>query len=146
MHTGLTASTLCNRGHQKIVQDVLREHTDLIDAAITSAHAAGFNRVTYELPSAFGISNLSKADQQTFIYSELLQIYREPEPKGKGFPDVSITLDKKTEKNTLHISWQNGMSEEERNARMEIIRQCVRAAPRASTTPVNIRGKLPERK
>lgn len=143
----LTASTLCNRNHLKIAQDTIREHTELIDSAISSAHAVGFNRIAYELPAAFGFSNLSKADQQTFVYSELLKIYRDPEPDGKGFPEVSITLDNKTEKNTIHIGWQNGMSDDERDRRMEIIRQCVRTqTAHIQAPPSNFRGRLPGRR
>jgi hypothetical protein len=124
---GVTARDLFAKSNRRIISDIVQEHVRLIDGAITNAHAAGFNRIEYELPVNFSINNMSKADAQTLIYSEILLIYKTPEPEGKGFEDIRIEPGVKSSK--IFITWLNGMDVDERDDRQRVIRSCLVNAP-----------------
>lgn len=129
--TGLTARELFAKSDRKIIQEIVKEQVKLIDAAINTAHSAGFSQIEQELPTNFNINNMSKSDAQTMIYSELIMIYKNPEEQGgKGFEDVSI--DYTATKAFLHIKWLNGMDPAEKERRKRIIRDCMvqRVVPR----------------
>lgn len=115
---GLTADELLQKSDRRIIHDIVQQQIKLIDAQITNAHTMGFDQITYELPVNFQINAMSKSDAQTLIYSELLMIYSEPSPKGKGFDSVAIDL---SEKSTMFIKWRNGMNSDERKSRQAYI-------------------------
>lgn len=122
--TGLTARELFAKSDRRIIQEIVREQVKLIDAAITSAHTAGFNQIEQELPVNFSINNMNKSDAQTMIYSEILMIYKNPEDRGgKGFDNV--TIDYTVSKAYLHIRWLNGMDPDEKERRRQIIKDCM---------------------
>ncbi len=118
---GLTARTLFAKSHRPIVNEIVQEQIRIIDAAITTNHLAGFNSVIHELPVTFNIGGMDKADSQALIYSEILSIYKRPEPEGKGFDNVYI---ERGEHPKIHIKWVNGMDETERQQRMSYIKGC----------------------
>ncbi len=118
---GLTARELFAKSRRGIAQDIIQEQIRVIDAEINTNHVAGFNYVVHDLPVNFNISGMDKSDAQTLIYSEILSIYKQPEPQGKGFENVYI---ERGERPKSHIGWVNGMDEQERQQRMALIRSC----------------------
>jgi hypothetical protein len=118
---GLTARSLFQKSNREIIRTIVQDQVKSIDSQIAAAHSSGFNRIEHELPVNFNINNLDKADAQTMVYSEILSIYKSPEPEGKGFKEVYIDPGVKT---TLHIKWLNGMDESERARRRQIILSC----------------------
>lgn len=117
---GLTASSLMKNHNRSIIQNIVQDQIKIIDAKISTAHQAGFNHIEHELPINFSINNMDKSDAQTMIYSELIDTYSKPELEGgKGFPDTYIEGGEA--KTTLHVSWLNGMDEDERKQRQKII-------------------------
>jgi hypothetical protein len=122
---GLTARSLFQKSNREIIRTIVQDQVKSIDSQISAAHSSGFNHIEHELPVNFNINNLDKADAQTMIYSEILSIYKSPEPEGKGFDKVYIDLGVKK---TLHIHWLNGMDDEERARRRQMILAC--ALPR----------------
>jgi hypothetical protein len=120
---GLTARDLYSRSDRSAVHDAVYEQVKAIDAAILAANVSGFSRIEHELPTSFtNINNLSKADAQTLVYSEILMIYKLPEPDGKGFTDTHILLGHRS---ILVISWLNGMESAERDTRQQFVRDCM---------------------
>lgn len=121
---GVTAKELLQKSDYSIIKNQVDDLVTTIDAAITKAHSSGFNKTTYPLPTNFGANNLSKIDAQTLAYSELLMIYKEPPPVGKGFDDVTIELG---EHPMLFIGWLNGMDEAEKKERKGYIANCMKS-------------------
>ncbi len=119
---GVTAREVYAKSDRRIISDIVLEQVKLIDAQINIAHGSGFNRIKHELPTNFSINNLDKSDGQTMIYSELLMMYKNPEPTGKGFDDVTIHLGKKP---YISIGWLNGMDQDEKKARLLFINSCM---------------------
>ena len=118
---GLTARSLFQKSNREIIRAIVQDQVKSIDSQIAAAHSSGFNRIEHELPMNFNINNLDKADAQIMIYSEILSIYKSPEPDGKGFDEVYIDLGVKK---TLHIRWLNGMDEIERAPPRQLISSC----------------------
>lgn len=118
---GLTAHELFAKSDRSLIHEIVREQVKLIDAEIITAHTAGFNHIEHELPINFNINNMNKSDAQTMIYSELLMIYKNPIPEGKGFNKVYIDGGLKSK---LHIYWLNGMNAAERKRRNQFISEC----------------------
>ena len=123
--TGLTARELFAKSDRRVAEFYVKDQIKIIDAAITRAHQGGLNYVEHELPVNFPIHNLSKSDAQTLIYSELLMIYKSPEPIGKGFEKVVIDLGPRS---VIKLSWLNGLDNEEKTSRQEFIRDCMAPA------------------
>ncbi len=121
--SGLTARMLFQKSNREIVKNIVNDLMRTIDTLIATTHQSGFNYIEYELPLNFSINNVSKSDAQTLIYSELLTIYKTPEPKGKGFDNVAISIT--PTKTTLYINWINGMDNDERVQRKKIINSCL---------------------
>jgi hypothetical protein len=115
---GLTAQILFKQSNRDVIQVLVADQISVIDAKIAVAHQAGFNTIDYELPVNFSINNMDKADAQTLVYSELIKLYSDPEPKGKGF-QAYIELNSTPR---IHIFWVNGMDDAERKQRNELIR------------------------
>ena len=120
---GLTHSELFAKSDKKIIQEIVNDQVKVIDVQINVAHNAGFSEILYELPVNFNVNNMSKADAQTMIYSEILRIYKDAEPNGKGFDNTTIELGAKP---CIRVSWINGMDKSERAQRNEYIKQCAR--------------------
>lgn len=120
---GITHRELFMKSSRRIITDIVQEQVREIDAAILRAHTAGFGSITHELPTVFGLNNVDKADAQVLIYSEILLMYRNPETMGgKGFSDTYIDL--RATKSMLIIHWQNGMDDDERRSRLDVIKAC----------------------
>lgn len=120
---GLTIQTLRGTSNNDIMRSIVNDHVKIIDAQILSTHNAGLSRIEYELPNNFCINNLDKADAQLLIYSELLRIYKDPiSAGGKGFNDTTIEIGSTT---WLRIAWVNGLSDQERESRKQLIRSCM---------------------
>ncbi len=129
--TGVTFSHLHSCSNRKVVEDIVSQQVEVIDASISTAHGSGFSSITHELPTNFQINNMDKKDQQTLIYSEILKMYKMPEPQGKGFDNTIIEI--ANNKTLLYISWVNGMDEKERNDRKKFINACSAAKPKPAT-------------
>jgi|SRR5271170_1633510 len=119
---GVTAQMLFKQSNRDVVQVLVLDQISVIDAKIAVAHQAGFNTIDYELPVNFSINNMDKADAQTLVYSELIKLYKDPEPRGKGFHETYIEL---APTPRLHVFWVNGMDQVERKQRNELIRDCL---------------------
>lgn len=120
---GITAKQLFAKSDNRIIQDIVQEQVKLIDGRLLVAQGAGFSSIEYELPTNFSINNMDKKDAQIMIYSEILLMYKNPEPSGKGFEEVHIMSS--GIKKILKIDWVNGMDDEERKRREKIIQGCV---------------------
>lgn len=114
----VTAKNLFQNSSRSVIKNIVDEQVRIIDAKILSAHSAGFNHVAHELPVSFSINNMTKSDIQMLVYSELIEIYKE-----KGF-DVNIEYNY-----YIHIYWSNGITDDERKYRMDIIKQHSMKAP-----------------
>lgn len=126
---GVTARDLFQKSDRRVIQEIVTDQVKVIDAHINTAHGSGFSEITYELPTNFQINNMNKADAQTMIYSEILMIYKKPEPEGKGFENVYVDIGIKS---VMRISWLNGMDEDERERRLQFINGCRAAKPRGN--------------
>ncbi len=121
---GITIQTLRGVSNNDIVKCIIEDAIRIIDAKITTAHSAGHSSISYELPNNFGINNLDKADAQILIYSELLSIYKNPiDTGGKGFTNTTIEIGPVS---FLYVSWNNGMTDAERESRKQLLKANVR--------------------
>lgn len=118
MSKGVTASSLARRVNRTQIHGVVIDQVKAIDHAILTSHAAGFDQATCELPTNFSIGSMSKEEAQMMIYSELITLYKAPEPAGKGFDKVSIDPGEKT---YFYVGWNSGIEADERTNRTQII-------------------------
>lgn len=126
----LTPITLTKRGitinslkdvaaNSDTIRCIIQDQIKVIDDKIQAAHHAGFNSIEHELPSTFGLNNMDKQDAQTYIYSEIVTLYRTPvSERGKGFTETYIDIGPKTK---LQVRWANGLSQDERDRRKQIL-------------------------
>ncbi len=117
-YVGVSASALYKNSNRNILDQIISGITRQIDAKINTAHHSGDNTIVYDLPVVFDILGLSKQEAQLIIYSDLLKIYGTPEPIGKGFK-VEFTV---TPQPCLRIGWTNGLTDQEKNEREQILR------------------------
>lgn len=123
MSSRTTASNLRQRSQRRIISDIVKNNVRNIDAKIETAHGKGLDTIKYELPTKFGMLNMDKVDQQLLIYSELIKLYSNDEPEGRGLDvEYEVTESDGTKQHILRISWLNGMSDAERSKRKEILR------------------------
>ena len=117
--SGVTYEGLAASSNHSVVRAIVRRHIELIDAAIATAHTAGFSSITYDLPSSFDINNLSKADAQLVVYTDLIMTYK----KEKGFAKTYIEWNQQSRDPyvALHIEWSNGL---DRQRRLRCIQEC----------------------
>jgi len=120
---GITVSGLSRQSNNNIINSIVNNQVQIIDAKILTAHSAGFNTIDYELPSDFELNNMNKAEAQLTIYSEIIKLYMTPENMGgKGFENIRFI-----KPNRLIIHWNNGLTKTEREERQKIIAKiCVR--------------------
>jgi hypothetical protein len=119
---GLTINTLLKNSNKSITDQIVIDQIRLIDAKISTAHSNGFSRIEHELPVNFIVNNLSPIDSQLLIYSDLLRMYITPiDQGGKGFKSVHIIGLEDTPK--FCVSWVNGMTEQDRKIRMDLINE-----------------------
>lgn len=131
----VTQRRLFERSDRRTIHSIISEQTRVVDAAIQTAHEAGFSHVDHELPTVFQLANFDKSDAQLLIYSELVSLYKRDEAEGgRGFEDVTITIGPRS---YLHIVWVNGMEEDERAMRRRIILQSRRDARPTDARPTS---------
>lgn len=111
---------LRKRSIMHLVKNIVNEQIKIIDANILSAHQLGFNQLTYSLPVTFNLSNMSNVDAQTAIYSDIIKIYSQP--IGFGGRGFIVSIDIGQNEALLFIKWENGMSEEDRITRRNLIK------------------------
>lgn len=121
---GVTTGLLFQKSNRNTLKIMVDDHVRMIDAEILAAHSSGFPEIEYELPINLIINNMDQEDSQIIMYSELIKTY-----KDKGFEHVYIDL--QHNKTYLHIQWINGMSNEEREERKDVIKQSIWADKRA---------------
>jgi hypothetical protein len=126
MSSRTTASNLRTRSNRSAIADIIKTHTRLIDIKIENAHAKGRDMIKYELPTTFSLPNMDKVDQQLLVYSELIKLYSDNEPDGRGMNVTYEVIDDDTRVHILKISWLNGMSDNERSKRKEILKNAKR--------------------
>jgi len=121
MENSITASYLYKKTNINTLKNILFECITTIDDKLKAAHDNGLNMIKYELPTEFPINNMDKKDSQIFVYSEIIKTYKLSEQLGgKGFEHVFIA--KEGNSNFIIIKWLNGMDEEERKDRLDIIK------------------------
>ena len=108
---GLTYKSLIAKTDVGIIRDCIRGDIDVIDQKIITAFGLGGTSIIHELRSNYPVVNLSKADAQARVYSEIINIYIE----DKGFENTRIEIG---EPSKLHISWVNGMDDDEKKSRI----------------------------
>jgi hypothetical protein len=117
---GVTISTLEKQTNKSIIENIVRNQVRLIDARIVEANQAGFDRIDYELPVSFVVKNMTREESQTWVYSELLETYMNPESAGgKGFTHTYLSGTGVRPYLTIH--WVNGLSEGDRRRRKQMI-------------------------
>jgi hypothetical protein len=119
---GIDCKSLLAKTDRIILQELVHKEIELIDAAILGAFEAGLSHISYLLPTDFTLNSLSKRDAQVKVYSELLMMYKEQPPTGKGFDRVEITREVQPR---LIVGWINHMDASERQQRERYIRECV---------------------
>jgi hypothetical protein len=124
-HTkGITVQTLRSMENDDILQSIVNDQIAAIDSNIILAHKNGQSSVEYVLPVNFSIGTLNKADAQILVYSELITAYKKPMVSGgKGFVNTTINIGVVT---TLYITWLNGLSDEEKDRRRNLLRAAQR--------------------
>lgn len=122
MSSKTTASNLQTRSKRQVINEIIRDITKSIDTKIETAHGKGLDMIVFELPTTFGILGMEKVDQQTLIYSELVRLYsRDEDEGGRGMDIEYIVTSSKPIVHKLKITWQNGMSEIEKEKRKSIL-------------------------
>lgn len=121
---GVTARKLRQNSNREVIKTIVQEQVKIIDAKVQTAHDSGLNFIKYDLPTTFSIMGFKKDDAQIMIWSELLVIYGSPDPKGKGFNEVYIEPHGNSA--FLWIKWLNGMDEDERTRRRNLIKSHLR--------------------
>lgn len=105
------------RSNRQIVKAICDDLVKIIDNAIQTTHNSGFSEIEQELPVNFNINGMERNDAQTLIYSELIQIYLD-----KGYVNENVGVEfAKGNKAVFHVSWINGMDDDERQKRKKII-------------------------
>ncbi len=121
---GITINTLPRTVENGFVKTVINELVMAIMETILEANDNSGNQIVYELPCSFSmIPNLSKADAQLIVWSEVILVFKTPVAEGgKGFTNTRLIYDKGVPR--LEIKWSNGMTNEERTRRRQIIDAC----------------------
>lgn len=119
MKKTVNASSLYKLSNKSELDRIISIITKNIDAQIYTAHYSGYNQISFQLPTNLTMTNMEKDDAQTFVYSELLKIYGEKEPIGRGFK-IKLSLN---DNPTLFIQWVNGMDINEKEERLRIIKK-----------------------
>lgn len=96
-----------------------REQCIGINGLISETNKLNKNKCVYKLPKDFKIPNVSIEDQQTFIYSELIEKLQDA-----GYT-VKIDIDNPAETD-LYISWAKSEEDAERDRRKKKIFSVVR--------------------
>ena len=120
-HTGIvTASFLYKKSNQEIVDMITSDHIKMIDDKILSSLAQKFNSIIYDLPTTFAVNNMTRADAQLLVYSNLLEMYNKAESEGgKGLK--AVLCDSKSNQPKLYITWTSSLTSDEKTRRKEII-------------------------
>jgi hypothetical protein len=124
MQRGLTFSKLNNNKVMAQVRLCVQEQAAIIDGKITTAHSAGYNIVEHDLPTSFNVPSVSMSDAQLLVYSELVRLYAQPEPSGKGFKDLII--DTAGTRPVMVLRWINHVNEAEMKNRRELLQSYTR--------------------
>ncbi len=117
LQKGITAAYLIQKSNRQIVATLCDDLVKVIDAKIQTAHQNGFSETQQELPINFNITGMDRQDAQTLVYSELIQIYKD---KGFDSENIGITFGVGGT-SSFHIKWLNGMDEDEREKRRQLI-------------------------
>lgn len=112
---GVTADYLFKRSNRQPIKLMIDDLVRNIDNQILCAHESGNSFIVYELPTVIPMFGIKPSDAKTIIYSELIEIY-----KKKGFKN--IILDQQNQHVFIIIKWINGLTDEERQKRDELIR------------------------
>lgn len=136
---GLLARDLENTNGREDVLGWCQQLVQLIDDNIRAQNHEGYTFADTPVPQHVNVSGLSTADAQVCIYSELLELYSgspdDPEP-GKGFRNVELRV-KSTPRGDeweFHTEWNNMLSREEREAKLEIVKKYTRRIPYTGPT------------
>ena len=118
---GITIDTLPRTVENGFIKTAINDLVLAIMEMILEANDNSGNHIIYELPCSFSmIPNLTRADAQLIVWSEVINIFRTPVAEGgKGFTDTKLICDKGVPR--LEIKWSNGMTDAERIRRKQII-------------------------
>lgn len=124
----INIQTLSRSGNNPLLKDTARELVNAIMAAVADANDGGHRTLEYELPVSFTTSGISKADSQLIVWTDVICAITSPVAEGgRGFTDVKLKRDS-TEKVYLVISWDNGMTVEERQRRLKVLKDAMGTA------------------
>jgi hypothetical protein len=118
---GYTINSLPRNTDSIFVRSTVNDLISSIMEKIIEANDNSGDKIVYELPCTFSmIPNLSRADAQLIVLSDVITVLKTPVAEGgKGFTDTRLITDRGVPK--LEIRWKNGMSDEERRRRVQIL-------------------------
>jgi hypothetical protein len=124
---GLVYSALQTKTNKNLLDNVLANVLNDIDARITTSHSSGVGHVRYDLPTTFGIGTIRDTEAQFYIYSEIINQFVLPENEGgKGFDPEKVWLEKTDKTVILVVYWENGMDADEKAWRLELLKSYTR--------------------
>jgi hypothetical protein len=118
---GYTIDSLSRNADNVFVRATVNDLVAAIMDKIIEANDNSGSKIVYELPCTFSmIPNLTRADAQLIVLSDVITIFKTPVAEGgKGFTNTRLICGPGAPK--LEITWVNGMSEEERERRKQVL-------------------------
>jgi len=117
-NNGVNADKLRARTKRQVIKTICDDLVKIIDAGIASANDNGFHSHRAELPTMFNIIGMDLKDAQIVIYSELIRIYDDKQ--------LDVTIEFGDNITYLYIQWQSSLTQDERVARLQLIRDHMR--------------------
>lgn len=111
---GVTADLLRSRTKRQVIKILCEDLVRMYDAAIAAANENGFFTYVAEVPTVFQVQGMSPKEVKVVIYSELIQTYID-----KG---MDVQIDINDAGTFLHISWKCGLTQDEYDERLALIR------------------------
>lgn len=122
-------NSLSKATNNPLLKQATRELITSIMGAIVDANENGKYIVEHNLPVSFVAGGINKADAQLIVWTDVITALRTPVSEGgKGFKNVKLVRHG-AERFTLVVTWDSGLSMDERNRRMEILRAVCVAEP-----------------
>jgi hypothetical protein len=111
LRTSVLPSSLSRGFESKYLYTMAREQINTIDVLIKQAHAAGMDRVKYNLPTTVPATSMVPADAQLILYTQIVRAYDEA-----GY---LVEVNPKT--HDLIIKWSNNLTEDDRSKLTEYL-------------------------
>lgn len=118
----VNANFIYKKLNQDAIDIITSDHVKSIDMKILSALEHKQNCISYDLPTTFSVNNMSRADAQLLVYSNLLEMYNKPQSEG-GAGLTAVLYDENTNRPKLYITWLSALSPDEKSRRLDIVRK-----------------------